>query len=145
MSESAQYFLPAPSPGSSGLARGVRTIAPRRYVDPKTRDYVVEGGALKQDDGFTSKVVLALATKLGSAHAFPTFGSRIHEVKRADEQGRKLAERHAMRALAHLTSEIRELSVTAALSKDRPGAIDIEVSGTKGLAVVRASYTAVLR
>jgi phage gp46-like protein len=145
MSTSAQFFLPAPSPGAVATSRGVRTLAPRRYIDPKTRDYVLEGGALKQDDGFTSKVVLALSTKLGSAQAYPAFGSRLHEVKRADEQGRKLAERHALRALAHLTSEIRDLKVVATLTANRPGAIDVAVSGTKGLAIVRASYTAVLR
>ena len=141
MSESAQYYLPAPA-APLNLGQSSRAIDRRRYVDAVTRDYVLTGGRLKQDDGFTSKVVLALGTRLGSAQAFPTFGSRLHEVKRADEQGRKLAERHAENALAHLTSEVKELKVVATLSTERPGAILITVSGKRGTEVVRANYTA---
>lgn len=144
MSESAQYYLPAPATALSNT-RASRAVDRRRYIDATTRDYVLTGGRLKQDDGFTSKVVLALATKLGSAQAFPAFGSRLHEVKRADEQGRKLAERHAQTALSHLSSEIQDLKVAASLSKERPSAILIEASGRRGSEVLRAAYTAVLR
>lgn len=144
MSSSAQYYLPAPSAPLS-LGQASRAIDRRRYVDAVTRDYVLTGGRLKQDDGFTSKVVLALATRLGSAQAFPTFGSRLHEVKRADEQGRKLAERHAENALAHLTSEVKELKVVASLPEGQKGVIAIVVSGKRGTEVVRADYTATVK
>lgn len=117
----------------------------RRWVEAETRDYVVEAGHLRQDDGFTSDVVLALATRLGSALCFPEFGSRLYEIKRADEQGRKLAEAHALKALEHLRAKVKDLKVQASISPSRPGAIDLEVSGTRGYRVVRATYTAVLR
>lgn len=143
MSESAQYFLPPPSGSAVGTTR-TRTFGVRRYLDPKTRDYVAEGGALKQDDGFTSKVVLALSTKLGSAEAVPTFGSRLHEIRRADEQGKKLAESHALRALSHLTKDIQDLAVVATLSNKTPNRIDLAITGKKGLQALRVDYTAVL-
>lgn len=139
MSSSASFFLPAPA--SSTRSVSVRL---RRYIDPKTRDYVVDGGQLRQDDGFTSKVVLALATRLGSALAFPEFGSRLHEIKRADEQGRRLAEKHALKALAHLEREIGELKVDAKLPPHRPGAIELTVSGRRGGDELSVDYTAVL-
>ena len=139
MSESASYQLPA----TPSLARlGAPRL--RRYIDPKTRDYVVEGGQLKQDDGFTSEAVLALSTRLGSALAFPTFGSRLHEIKRADEQGRRLAEKHAIKALAHLERRVEGLRVEAALPKNRPGAIVLTVSGRRGGDELSVDYTAVL-
>lgn len=143
MSESAQYFLPA-TVSANGSTKGVLHVGRRRYIDPARRDYVAEGGALKQDDGFTSKVVLALSTRLGSAQASPLFGSRLHEIKRADEQGRQLAEKHALRALSHLTGDIRELRATAVLSKVAPGRIELAITGRRGLEVVRVDYTAVL-
>lgn len=139
---SAQYFLPAPS-GASLTRRA--DVHARRFIDARTADYVVEAGRLKQDDGFTSKVVLALRTRLGSCHALPGFGSRLHEVKRADEQGRQLAEKFAQLALSHVARDIADLRVTATLSSQRPGAIDFAVSGHKGNRVLRANYTAVLR
>lgn len=141
MSSSAQFYLPSPSStstaGSLATARKVR-----RWIDPKSRDYVVEGGELKQDHGFTSKVVLALATKLGSCLVLPEFGSRIHEVKRADEQGRRLAEKHALNALHHLTAEITGLTVAAFISTERPGVIEIDVSGKRGQMELSTRYTA---
>lgn len=138
----------APSAGGGGDVSSFsheHKVDVRRWVDAKTRDYVVEAGRLRQDDGFTSDVVLALSTRLGSAQCFPEFGSRLYEIKRADEQGRKLAEAHALKALEHLTKKVRDLKVVAALPEKRPGQIDLEVSGTKGYQVVRATYTAVLR
>ncbi len=137
MSTSASFELPS----FAAPSRPERSCR-RRFIDAKTRDYVVEGGRLKQDDGFTSKVVLALATRLGSALAFPTFGSRLHEVKRADERGRRLAEKHAERALGHLASEIQGLKVEAKLVPSQTGAIEIVVSGMRGDDTLNATYTA---
>lgn len=139
MSTSASFTLPSSAASVRGPAPGLR-----RYIDPKTRDYVVEGGQLKQDDGFTSEVVLALATRLGSALALPTFGSRLHEIKRADERGRRLAEKHAMKALAHLERKVQDLRIEAALPKDKLGAITLTVTGRRGADELSVDYTAVL-
>jgi phage gp46-like protein len=142
MSSSAQFYLPSSSASAGGSLDIARKV--RRWIDPTTRDYVVEVGELKQDYGFTSKVVLALSTKLGSCLVLPAFGSRIHEVKRADEQGRRLAEKHATNALQHLTTEIVGLSVVASISSDRPGVIEISVSGKRGQIDLGTKYTAIV-
>lgn len=140
MSSSASFLLPALAVSSAATIK----LRVRRYLDAKTRDYAIDGSALKQDDGFTSKVVLALCTRLGSAQAFPAFGSRLHEIKRADERGRRLAEKHALRALSHLTGEIADLTVTASISAHRPDAIELDVRGKKAMVVLSARYTAVV-
>jgi hypothetical protein len=102
---------------------------------------VVEAGGLRGDDGFTSKVVLALGTKLGSCLVFPEFGSRLHEVETADEAGRKMSEKRAWQAIAHLETEVSDLTVAASLPVNRPGQIEIVVSGKKGSTSFTARYT----
>lgn len=140
MSSSAQYFLPYPSSGSS-TSGGRAPQRLRRWIDAQTRDYVVENGGLKQDDGFTSKVVLAFATKLGSCQVDPGFGSRFHQIKSADENGRRLAEAYGLLALAHLKNEVKDLTVTASLPKNAPGRIDLVASGRVGMQTVSARYS----
>lgn len=142
MSSSATYFL---SPSSAGATAGSGQAAitkPRRWIDAATRDYVVEGGDFKQDDGFTSKVVLALSTRLGSCQALSAFGSRIHEIKTADERGRRLAESYALMACAHLAEEVQDLAAAAYLPKNAPGRIDYVVSGRRGMTLLAATYSA---
>ena len=141
MSSSASFYIIAPGGGNGA---GTRDIArkERRWIDPQTRDYVVEDGDLKQDYGFTSQVVLALATRLGNCLVMPNFGSRLHEVRRADEQGRMLTEKHAIQALQHLTSKFSGLTVTASISTERPGVIELEVSGKRGEVNLSTRYSA---
>lgn len=140
MSETAQYYLPSPSytvpAGSQRSALSRR----HRWLDPATHDYVVEAGDFKQDDGSTSKVVLALATKKGSCQLAPWFGSRLHEIRFADARGRGLAVTFAKQALAHLGSELVELSVTANIVQKT--AIVIVVAYRRGTRAVRVEYTA---
>ena len=135
-SSSASYFLPAPSSSS----KSITLVRARRWIDAQTLDYVVEGGGLKQDDGFTSQVVLALSTRLGSCQVFPSFGSRLYQIKRADETGRRLAEAYARLALAHLT--IKDLTITATIDSVRaPGRIQLLITGKKNGRPVSAPYT----
>ncbi len=117
----------------------------RRLINTEG-DYEVSAGNLLGDDGFTSKAVLALRTRKGSCLVFPEFGSRLHEIKTADERGRKLAEKRAYEAVAHLAAEVDQLTVVATLLDDygRPltaGRIDIIVSGKKGASSQTARYT----
>lgn len=106
-------------------------------------DYEQLGGGVRGDDGFTSKVVLALRTKLGSMVAFPEFGSRLHEIKVADERGRKMAEKRAAQAVAHLADQVDGLKVAAFLTDDRgTRRIEIVVSGKRGSTELTAQYTA---
>lgn len=144
MSSSASYFLPAPSGGVTASGVSASQLKVRRWIDATTRDYVIEGGEVKQDYGFTSKVVLALGMRLGSCQVLPTFGSRLHEIRSANEQGRRLAEAYALLALQHLTDEIQDLTVTATISAGSPGRIDLVVSGRRGMTVLSATYTASL-
>ncbi len=119
MSTSASYFLPRPTAGTgTGIPRPY--AKPRRWIHHGDEnhfagDYVVEFGDLKQDYGFTSKVVLALRTRLGSAQCAPWFGSRLHEIQTADERGRRLAESFTLMAIQHLRDEIQDLRVVASL------------------------------
>lgn len=141
MSSSAQYFLPGLSSGSVS-ADGVVVPHVRRWIDAQTRDYVVELGGLKQDDGFTSKVVLAWATRLGTCQVDPNFGNRFHEIQQVDERGRRLAEAYGLLAIAHLKNEINNLLVSATIfPKDHPGLIFLQGSGRKGMLTVSAKYT----
>jgi phage gp46-like protein len=142
MSTSWSYFLPSASTGSSAGSGSAAITKPRRWIDAATKDFLVEGGDYKQDDGFTSKVVLALGTKLGTCQANPKLGSRLHEIQKVDDRGRRLAESYALMAVQHLSGEIKDLKVTAELDKKYPGAIFITVSGRKGTQAVFAKYTA---
>jgi phage gp46-like protein len=122
--------------------------ASQRRILATTRDYVVSGGGYANDDGFTSLVVLALGTRLGSCLFFPEFGSRLHLVQTADERGRKLAEKYAWEAIAHLESLVDGLKVEASLTPydsrepKRAGAIYLQVSGKRGATTLTALYTA---
>jgi phage gp46-like protein len=140
MSSFAQYFLPGPSAGSSAGV-GTPKLRARRWIDAAKLDYVVENGGLKQDDGFTSKALLALSTRLGSCQVNPLFGSRLYQVKRADETGRRLAEAYALLALQHLKAEIQDLTVVASLPHNAKGRIELVVSGRRGTQAVSAKYT----
>lgn len=114
----------------------------RRWIDPKTGDYAVLNGGLRGDDGFTSAAVLALRTRKGSIPIFPEFGSRLHEIRFADERGRKLAEKWGFDAVAHLADRADDLAVSASLSSETPGAIDVIVSGRRGSTTFTARYSA---
>lgn len=119
----------------------------RRWLNT-SGDYQVVSGNLRGDDGWTSKALLALRTRKGSCLVFPEFGSRLHEITRADERGRKLAEKRGLEAVEHLAAEVDELTVTAALvdefgQKLPAGMIDVVVSGKKGKTDLTARYTAV--
>lgn len=149
MATSALYFLPrgvgGSAPGIGPPPRGVRRwISADNSIDGSVRagDYVVLSGGIKQDDGFTSKVVLAWRTRLGSMQVDPTFGSRLHEVRHADERGRRLAEAYGLLAIQHLANEIQSLKVTATIPKK--GQIYLVASGRKGMQTVSASYTKML-
>jgi phage gp46-like protein len=114
----------------------------RRWISASTGDYEVASGGLRGDDGFTSKAVLALRTRKGSIPIYPEFGSSLHLVKYADERGRKLAEKYAFDAVAHLEPEVEELAVRASISTLQPGQIHIVVSGRRGSTTYTANYTA---
>ena len=111
------------------------TVKARRYIDARTGDYVVTSGGLKGDDGWTSKAVLALRTRLGSSAVNPSLGSRLHLVSSADDAGARQAKGIAEQALAHL--DITDLAVTAEAETDRrtgrfTGTIKILVEGQGG-------------
>lgn len=118
----------------------------RRYIDATTHDYIVYQGGLKADPGYTSQVVLALGTQRGTCQVAPEFGSRIHTVRFADESGRKLVEKYALEALAHITAKVQSLTVTVTLAKYQPGVMDIVVviDPGRGMPAEKIPYTATL-
>lgn len=110
----------------------------RRFIST-SGDYQVSAGGMRGDDGFTSKAVLALRTRLGSMAAFPEFGSRLHEIRTVDERGRKMAEKRAAQALIHLVDSVENLTVQARIESKN---IIIYVSGRRGSTEMKARYNA---
>lgn len=115
----------------------------RRYISPTTRDYVIESGGLRGDDGYSSKVILALGTELGSCQVAPNFGSRLHTIKIAGTASTRLAQKYGVEALAHIASEVKSLEVSAELHKDVKGAMKLTVSidPGRGKQAVKVEYT----
>ncbi len=115
----------------------------RRYISPTTHDYTVDAGGLKADTGYTSQVVLALGTERGTCQVAPEFGSRIHLIRKADENGRKLCEKYAIEALGHIAAKVQSLGVVATLA-DRAGQIDLVVALDlgRGVEIQKIPYTA---
>ncbi len=94
----------------------------RRYIDPRTRDYVLERGTTKNDETIASTVVLLLATERGSSPARPRDGSRLHTLKKATPDAGRLAEEYAIEALAPVNHWLRGLQATATVVSERTGA-----------------------
>lgn len=113
-----------------------------RYISPSTGRYVVSAGGYQEDSSVASKVVLALRTRRGTAAVYPTFGSRLHEIRKADESGRRSAEKFARQALIHLARQVESLDVEAQLLGK--GIIGITVSAKQNGRVVVVSYTQVV-
>lgn len=58
---------------------------PARYIDPQTRDYVIdENGVTKGQNSVSQQVFLALMTDLGSA-SVTTLGSEFSKIRTIDE------------------------------------------------------------
>lgn len=112
----------------------------RRWIDPRTRDYIVEAGGFREDAGFTSKVTLALGTRRGSCLVSPSFGSRMYKVRHVDEANRNLAKVMAEEAVAHLSDEVEDLKVEAFIPPGTIGRIDLVVSGRRQNVLLRATY-----
>ena len=118
----------------------------RRLILPSTRDYTVDAGGLKADTGYASQVVVALGTKLGTCQVAPEFGSRIHTIRKADEAGRKLAEKYALEATAHIAAKVKSIKVVATLSTTKAGVIDfqVELDHGRGLPTEKVPYSATI-
>lgn len=114
----------------------------RRYIDPTTRDYVVESGGFKGDSGISTQILIAWGMELGSCPVFPELGSRLHRVKHADERGRREAEAYGTEAIGHLKGKVNDLAVTATLSTLLPGCISLEAVYRLGDVEQRVPYTA---
>lgn len=112
----------------------------RRKINPTTGDYVQSAGGIAADTGVESQIILALSTRRGSCLAYPSFGSRLHEVQKADVAGRRLAQFYATEALEHVRQRVKDLVVIAEPGV-RPGQIALRVDYRLGDETRRVTYT----
>lgn len=94
-------------------ARIVPKPVGRRWLDPMTRDYVVENGRPRGDTSKMQKVLLAIFTELGSCPLDKDLGSRIHELKKATTSAARVARGYIFDCLDTMVrgEEITQLEV----------------------------------
>lgn len=98
--------------------------AARRWIDPITRDYVVERGGPRTDSTRAAKVYLRLATRRGSCAVNPSLGSRLHLITRSGRGVIQRAEAYALECVEDMVraKEIRNVVATAVEVRDPGGA-----------------------
>lgn len=108
------------------------------FIDPVTRDYVLEAGTPLRDpaQGLANAVYLRLMTPLKSYWPDETFGSRLHELQREKDLARValLARQYAEQALAPILLDGRATAIV--ITAERPGngrmLLLIEVTAASG-------------
>lgn len=105
--------------------------AQRRWLDPSTRDYVVERGGPRADATRASKVLLRMTMKRGSCAVAPTLGSRLHTIRRESVGVIQRAEAYALECVEDLVRrhEIRDVTAAAQVVRSSSGAsLDVELA-----------------
>lgn len=89
--------------------------AVNRYVDPTTRDYVIQAGAPREDATLASTVAFLLNLEQGSCVLDPELGSRLHTIRHARRDAKVLGESYARLAVRPLVEagKLPGLEVTA--------------------------------
>jgi phage gp46-like protein len=111
------------------------------FIDPTTRDYVLQAGGAQRDpaSGLANACYLRLTVPLGSYWPDKTFGSRLHELQREKDVARvaMLAKQYAEQALAPIVADGRASRID--VSTERPGNgrlhLLIEVTAASGEAL----------
>lgn len=113
-----------------------------RYIDPATRDYVVEGGSPREDDSEASTIVWLLGLERGTFAPDPDLGSRLHTLRKATRDAVRLGQSYALEALEPriAAGAITKVSVSGKLVDLRPSgkALDLVVSYTDRRGQARA-------
>lgn len=118
--------------------------AARRWLDPTTRDYVIERGGPRADETRASKVLLRLTMRRGSCAVAPTLGSRLHLIQRDGPGVVQRAEAYAREAVRDLEQrqEIRDVAASAVVSGPRGNrAIEVTLSFREGASDPRTVRT----
>lgn len=79
----------------------------RRYIDPTSRDFVIENGVSKADPTLGTTVALLLSLERGSCAWAPELGSRLYTLRHATERAAVLAKAYAAEALVPLRRQGR--------------------------------------
>lgn len=97
--------------------------AARRWIDPETRDYVVERGGPRGDSTRAAKVYIQLATRRGSCAVNPKLGSRLHLITRTGRGVVQRAEAYALECVEDMVRarEIRDVTAVAEVVRDATG------------------------
>lgn len=103
------------------------------YIDPITRDYVLEDGRFQVDDDLTTQVYLCLETQRGTRIGDKDFGSRLHELTKNPQRSAEQAPALVKEALQPLFDEglITDV-VTVATAIEEGIVIDTTVTGPGG-------------
>lgn len=75
------------------------------YIDPLTRDYVLEDGRFQVDEELSTAVYLCLETQRGTRIGDPDFGSRLHELRKNPQRSAEQAPALVKEALQPLFDE----------------------------------------
>ena len=89
--------------------------ARRRYINPSTGDYAISRGGFVEDMTPASRVVLRLRTRKGTIPGLPSFGSRLHEIRKLTPDAKPKAEAFVREALDDLVKleQLPDLTIVA--------------------------------
>lgn len=105
------------------------------FIDPITRDYVLQDGSPKRDvaGGLSNAIYIRLMTPLGSYWRDATLGSRLHELQRMKDLSRVgiLAKQYAESALQPLLDDgrVTELNISTEQLHNSRLSLLIQVTG----------------
>lgn len=95
-------------------------------------DPVLSRGRFVEDDGVASEFVSRIRTKRGSVLVQPTFGSRLHEIKKMTGDAKTLAQKYIELAVAPMIRQrkIRSLVLTVTVIRGVNSYLGIEAEFT---------------
>lgn len=94
---------------------------PARKKKTVDGDKVLVLGRFQEDDGYVSEFVSRIRTRRGSIVVAPSFGSRLHEVKKATSDAKTLAERYCTIAVGPMVQQRKIRDVAVEVTLLRPG------------------------
>lgn len=100
-----------------------------RYIDPETKDHVLdEDGNYLQTSGTRSRVLLALTTTLNSSSVLPGLGHDLKSITKLDSTAEKRLKSKVLQALRQLIEVEKAIAVDSILVTILSGKVEITVS-----------------
>lgn len=97
---------------------------PARKKRTVTGEVVLVNGRFAEDEAFSTELVSRLRTRRGSVIPLPTYGSRLHTIKKATSDAAALAEKYCDIAVRPMIDQgkIRSATFSATITRTYPGA-----------------------